>query len=57
MFIISRTIIIRIGSTADNIVEKIKTRILGSVEFFETVPLMRKREKNFVESDRPQIAI
>jgi len=57
MFIISRTILIRIRIIGDSIVEKIKTHILCSNSFFEMVPLMRQREKNVVESDRPQMAI
>jgi hypothetical protein len=56
--IISRWILLRIRNFSDKIVEKIKTHILCSINFFpENRALYEIMWKNVVEPDRPQMTI
>ena len=50
-FIISRSVLFKMGSVLDNALEKIKKTILCSVTFFEIV------WKNIVKPDRPQMTM
>jgi len=56
---ISRGVLLIMRNVSDKVVNKMKTHILWSVNFFspKIVPLMRYREKNTVEPGRPQTTI
>jgi hypothetical protein len=55
--VISRSVILRTRIVSDKIVEKIKARVLCSVDFSERRTVYETVYKNMVEPDRPQMTI
>ena len=52
---ISRSVLLRMKNVTDNIVEKIKTRILCPITVSENRPVYEILWKNMVEPGRPQM--
>jgi len=55
--IIYSSVLFRMKTLQKNIVEKIKTRILCLITFFENLAFYKKMWKNFVEPSMPWIKI
>ena len=57
LFIISHSFRLRMRNSSDKVVEKIKTHILCSVNFFENRAVYEKMRKKYFKGGRPQVTI